>query len=125
MGVVVGYRWETARRSAWRQFGRRHSSLFVGLDIARLAVGPVAVLVLLGGVGWGLWWAWQHLSPGRLALWSALAAAVLLAGYLVRDLATGAGVRRRAAGTGLSGASVAVLASVVLLFGASITALVR
>jgi hypothetical protein len=115
-----------ARQSAWRQFGRRHYRLFVGFDIARALAGPVAVLVLLGAVGYGLWWMWLHLSPGRLAMWSAAAAVVLLVGYLGRELLTGAGVRRRAAGlSAWSGGSVAVLASVVLLFGASITALVR
>ncbi len=114
-----------ARQSAWRHFGHRHYRWFVGFDVARALAGPAAVAVLLGAVAYGLHWMWGHLSPGRLALWSALAAVVLLVGWLVRDLLTGAGVRRRAAGAGLSGASVAVLASVVLLFGASITALVR
>jgi hypothetical protein len=124
--AVMRDRYAIARHAAWAQWGRRHHGLIVGLDVARWLAGPVAVLVLFGSVGYGLYWMWGHLSPGRLALWSALAAVALLLGFLGRELATGAGVRRRAAGVAsLSGASIAVLASVVLLFGASITALVR
>lgn len=114
-----------ARQSAWRRFGRRHYAWFVGFDIARAAAGPVAACALLGAVFGGLWWMWHHLSPGWLASWSALAAGVLLVGVLGRELA-GAGLRRRAAGlSAWSGGTVAVLTSVVLLFGASVAALVR
>lgn len=116
-----------ARHSAWRQFGRRHSSLFVGLDVARWLAGPVSVLVVLGGAGLGLWWMTQHLSPGRLALWSGLAAVALAVGWLVVQLATGASVRRRAGGVSrrVLSPNVAVLFAVLLLAGASVSALVR
>lgn len=118
-------RYVIARSSAWAQFGRRHYRLIVGVELARAAVGPVAVLVLLGAVGYGLWWMWAHLSPGRLALVSALAGGVLLVGFLVREVGTGAGVKRRAAGGRWAVGPVAVLTSVVLLFGASVSALIR
>jgi len=74
--------WSEANRGAAREFGRRHAGLFATLAVLRWMAPALAVLVVLGGLGGGVW----ALGSGAVSVdvdtaWvkPALTAAVVLA----------------------------------------------
>lgn len=76
MGLSWEQRREIAEVRAWQEFGERHGGMIRGAAFAKAAAPALGVAVILGSVGWGGWWAWQHIgSAATTAVASAPAAA--------------------------------------------------
>ncbi|NUR25622.1 MAG: hypothetical protein HOV83_07190 [Catenulispora sp.] len=98
--------------AAARRAGHRYWKLLITAHLLRILAAPVAILAGVALIGLLVWQvsagnvAWLHSTlraAGRLdwpslLRWAALATGLLWAGWLARDVVTGAGVRRRATG---------------------------
>jgi len=111
----MGWFHDEARRAAARQFGRRLYPWYTAAHLLRTGAPWLAAAALLTAAGYGITWLADRTTwPTALRI-AALGVAAALLLWLGIEAATGAGVRRRAAGRRTPIPYLAITAIAVLL----------